>query len=365
MLSAVENTNCATPSLTRDVCPRYRHRDPGASMLRIPALAPLFVLALGTGCGPLCFSSVCGCKGGVTPDQPFDEELPVWEEEWDEAVAEAEGDEEAACAALCAEPGFLPGWFRNPKVDTCEAEEATTGGPDDSGAEDSAAEGLRVLHCTGTAGYVTMCMGRPPLRGSRTRRARSFGGCLARAAEDEAGAVLAFAELAQSLRTHGAPAALVAGAWRASREEAGHAAAQGRLARRAGARPVSPKVRPASMDLLTLAVHNARHGAVGETWAALLAAHQATAAPDPERRAVYARIARDELSHARLAWAIDAWAGARLGPQGAALLRLERQEAGRRVGLPATERRHAVALGLPDVARTAALAKVLQTALWA
>jgi hypothetical protein len=57
-----------------------------------------------------------------------------------------------------------------------------------------------------------------------------------------------------------------------------------------------------------VAVENAVEGCVRETWGAVLASWQSRTAADPEIRAAFASIARDEMRHAALAWSIHRWA---------------------------------------------------------
>jgi len=138
---------------------------------------------------------------------------------------------------------------------------------------------------------------------------------LARAAHDEAASVHAFAALAQELAALGAPAQLLARILSAARDELRHARAVSRLVADRGGRCRPPQRRPlAPRDARELALENAVEGCVRETWAALLAAHQAEHAADPELRAVMRGIAADEARHAELAWAIDAWLHTQLGP---------------------------------------------------
>lgn len=165
--------------------------------------------------------------------------------------------------------------------------------------------------------YETSCKGgrRPPGLASEGRSggddpiARWF----AEVAHLEAASVPAFERLAAELREHHAPAELIAAALRAAVDEARHADRLGAIATRLGGRPSPVELAPPHpRSLVALALENAVEGCVGETWAALLAAHQARAAEDPEIRACMAEVAADEAAHADLAWAIDAWIAPRL-----------------------------------------------------
>jgi rubrerythrin len=73
-------------------------------------------------------------------------------------------------------------------------------------------------------------------------------------------------------------------------------------------------------DLEAVLLENAREGCIHETYAALIAAHQARYAEDPEVREVFTTIAAEEQRHAELAWDLHAWASER-DPRMAARLR--------------------------------------------
>lgn len=138
---------------------------------------------------------------------------------------------------------------------------------------------------------------------------------LARSASLESAAVLAFTELSDELRRMGAPLRLREGCLLAAEEEVLHARLMSELARDAGSTPVAPVVRPGpSRSVLQLAVENAIEGCVRETFGALEALWQSRTASDPAVRAVMTHIAEDEARHAQLAFALDAWLGARLTP---------------------------------------------------
>ncbi|MBX3229967.1 MAG: ferritin-like domain-containing protein [Labilithrix sp.] len=142
---------------------------------------------------------------------------------------------------------------------------------------------------------------------------------VAEIAHMEAAAVVAFAELRDELRRHGAPGALVARVERARRDEVVHAAIMTARAEALGARPraVAPPVAPPVGErrtLFELALDNATEGCVHETYGALVAAHQARHAADPALRRAFARIARDEAAHAALALDLADWLATRLDP---------------------------------------------------
>lgn len=128
---------------------------------------------------------------------------------------------------------------------------------------------------------------------------------LERAMRHEAQAAIAFDELADELAMHGAHAELVAEARASAGDERRHAAIFARLLRRAapsGARADAPR-----RSLVELLVENANEGCANETYAAVVATHQASHAPDARLRSALGRIARDEQRHADLSFRIHAW----------------------------------------------------------
>ena len=193
---------------------------------------------------------------------------------------------------------------------------------------------------------------------------------LARAAHDEAASVHAFAALARELAALGAPAQLLTRILSAARDELRHARAVSRLVADRGGRCRPPQRRPlAPRDARELALENAVEGCVRETWAALLAAHQAEHAADPQLRAVMRGIAADEARHAELAWAIDAWLHTQLGPDAHAEIAATRAAAAAAVitGVTASSPDPALVhtAGVPARARAVRLVSGLADALWA
>jgi hypothetical protein len=163
-------------------------------------------------------------------------------------------------------------------------------------------------------GDPNCAIGRRPegLRGG-ARAPRSVGQVFANAARLEAASIPAFAQLARELDAHAAPRSLVRAAWASRRDEIRHAMVTARLARRFGAAARAPAVarRPAR-SLVEMAVDNAAEGCVRETFGALVAMLQARTSREPIVRRAMRRIAQDEIRHATLSWAIDAWARGRL-----------------------------------------------------
>jgi hypothetical protein len=195
----------------------------------------------------------------------------------------------------------------------------------------------------------------------------AVGRWLAATARLEGASVPAFAQLARELRAHGAPEALVRRARRARADEVRHFRIMRALARRHGADAAWPSVRlPAVRPLAEIAEENAAEGCVRETFGAMVALWQAQHAGDRRIRTASARIAEDELSHAQLAWDVDAWARARLG-DGAALDHARREAARDLIaGLAASPVAPdlVATAGLPDAVTGAALARTLAPALW-
>ncbi|MBS2014803.1 MAG: ferritin-like domain-containing protein [Deltaproteobacteria bacterium] len=141
----------------------------------------------------------------------------------------------------------------------------------------------------------------------------TVAGWLAHATDLERVSIDAFQILGRELAHHAAPAELVASAARAEADEVRHARALGALARREGVEPRAIStphgpVRP----LIAIAIENAIEGCVRETYGALVAAHQAEHAKRRDVRRAMTTIARDEASHAELAWNVHAWLMTRL-----------------------------------------------------
>jgi rubrerythrin len=124
-----------------------------------------------------------------------------------------------------------------------------------------------------------------------------------------------------------------------------------RLARRHGAVrgrvTVTPPRRARSLE--AFAIENAVEGCVRESFGALVAAHQASRAPDPELARAMRRIAEDETRHAALAWSIARWVHPRLSASERARVRRATQGAlaALRCEVESTSRELASALGLP------------------
>jgi hypothetical protein len=189
------------------------------------------------------------------------------------------------------------------------------------------------------------------------------GAWLARAAWLEAASIHAFIRLARELEQHAAPPALVRWALLAAGEEVEHTRAMSRLAARYGGRAPIPEVAPpVARSLEALAIENAAEGCVRETWGAAIAEWQSRTARDPEVRAVFATIARDEARHAALAWAIDRWARTQLDEDACARVDAAQQAAARELASSADL--VSPALGLPDETEVRGLYARAVDSLW-
>jgi hypothetical protein len=147
----------------------------------------------------------------------------------------------------------------------------------------------------------------------------------------EHASVPAFSRLSITLMALGAPSRFVDGAHRAAREEVEHARMAFSMASAYAGHPVAPGPLAALADaaattatsLSTLAAESVIDGCLLEGFAAATIAAGQTRAGDPAVRTVLAQMARDEASHAQLAWEIVAWCIEEEGPGlGSALMAL-------------------------------------------
>jgi hypothetical protein len=305
---------------------------------RLLLLAPVTTAASG------CWSSTYGCEGS-SEERTF----RIAE------ISTADGgapSSNASCEELCrlAVPA--------PDVGTCEL--VTSAG----------AQAPDQVKCE----VLFICEGRRP-EGLRSDGAVAGGGSVlgalfAKMAHLEAASVPAFERLAEELAAHGAPERLVRAARRSAREEVRHARAMEALARRHGAPMPEVVVAPCEpRSLEALAIENAVEGCVRETFGALLAGWQARSARDEAVREALSTIAPDELRHAELSWAIDAWALARLSPEERARVEAARQEAWRALEREAEEstlgEELAMQAGLPSPEQARRLVRELARSLQA
>ena len=135
----------------------------------------------------------------------------------------------------------------------------------------------------------------------------------ARDAALEHASVASFARFALDLLTVGAPADLVRGAQQAMRDEIDHAERCYALAARYGGAPIGPgelPIKDVSLGggLLEVARRALVEGCVGETIAALTAQRAREHTRDEQAVRTLEVIARDEATHAELAFRFVAWA---------------------------------------------------------
>lgn len=277
------------------------------------------------------------------------------------------GDEEPYTYAVPRLPPANPGGAAAPAFDPktvtdAECELLCEGGFDT--CEAAMIEGtIPAVLCTE---YPQCDAGRRPAGLDVTAAATSHDAAatwLANAAHLEAASVLAFETLARELADLGAPRRLVARARRAAVEEERHARIVGGLARRRGAVPPAVRVARASRrSIVRIAIENAVEGCVRETFAALVACHQAASARARDVRRSMKAIARDETSHAALAWDVHAWILGALTPDERRRVERARKREARRLaatwgsppaardalGLPASDRGRALAAALAD-----------------
>ena len=132
-----------------------------------------------------------------------------------------------------------------------------------------------------------------------------LGRYFARAYHAEASAVEAFLELRKELSFHNAPTELIDRCFLAAKEEIVHAQMMAKLAEiHQGELPELSFGTFEPRALLDLALDNAVEGCIFETFSALKMLQQAQRATDPVIAQTLKSIARDEVNHAELSWAI-------------------------------------------------------------
>ena len=263
-------------------------------------------LLLGVG-----FNVGCASNGCPAPDTTHTVALSQTDAGWadggiDDLIARCQASS-SDCTPLCAHFAYSPSSIKSCQLVTGDAGLA-----------------VRIVE-------TTFCGGRCPegLAAPASGVARDpLGAWLAASAHLEAASIDAFEILAGELGAHRAPPALIRAARAATADERRHAEAIGRLAVGRGAAPPAVHVnRGPIRDIEAVARENAVEGCVRETYAALLACRQARDATDPAIRAAMAGIARDEIRHAALAWAVDGWSQALLAPAARRRVREARREA--------------------------------------
>ena len=206
--------------------------------------------------------------------------------------------------------------------------ESDTGNAGDTGdTEDTATTNIYgTVDCAGTA--IPMCMGRRPMGHIEHQTSnQDLGNHFANCAYLEAASVDAFIELAEQLRTWGAPADLIQRCLIAAEEERNHTQLMDGLAKMYGGhRPVPSAELQSNTSLFEVALHNAVEGCIHEAWAACVAMHQAIHA-DVSIKRIYTHIAKDEIEHAQLSWDLHEWFHSQLSENERHLLRLAQLKA--------------------------------------
>ncbi len=271
------------------------------TLARLLLLAPALPLA---GCGPVSSCDPAGGGSGGQTDQRAS--VPERFQFPDGRTVTADTTCEQLCNALTSH---------------------SPGEPCSVSARDSANVPTEV-----TCRVLFLCEGRRPegllSDGTVEGRLSTLGAFFARVFHLEAASVPAFERLAEELEAHGAPERLVRAARIAAEDEVRHARAMELLARRHGAPLPEVRVEPfRPRSLEALALENAIEGCVRETYGAMLSGWQARTAGDAEVRHVMGPIAEEELRHAELSWALDAWAARRLDAEARARIREARREA--------------------------------------
>ncbi|MAA78179.1 MAG: hypothetical protein CL916_02885, partial [Deltaproteobacteria bacterium] len=146
--------------------------------------------------------------------------------------------------------------------------------------------------------------GRAPLSSSANLQiVTSLASHFARQAQEEAISIFSFAELHQILCVYNAPKNLQERCIRSLKEEQAHTRMAITLCERyGGSSPDMHVPSPKTVSLFDAALHNAIVGCIQETWAAVLEEYQAQHTQIHQH--IQRRIAKDEASHAQLAWDI-------------------------------------------------------------
>ena len=162
------------------------------------------------------------------------------------------------------------------------------------------------VDCTGTA--MPFCMGRRPMGHIEHQSSnQDLGNHFANCAYLEAASIDAFIELAEQLRSWGAPEELIQRCLVAAEEERNHTMLMDILAKKYDGHRPEPSAEPQSnTTLFEVALHNAVEGCVQRAWAACVATHQSVHA-DESLQSIFAQIANDEIKHAQLSWDLHKW----------------------------------------------------------
>jgi len=316
------------------------------------AIPSLFALLV-PGC---CFDSTCGCEPSQyeqhSQQTAFCRDLSAFLDE--NGLLRPE-----ACEELCQVNGSVISC----EIDADAGTASSCAGAVTTTAVTVSCVSLETAYCEGRrdAGRTRLALGTGPT---------PLAAWLARAAHTEAASVLAFCRLRRELAAHGAPRRICKSVLTAAADEVQHARSMARLAAIHGGRTrhigyeASRRIR----CLVDVACENAVEGCVNETFAALMAVHQASSAAHEPLRKALQPIARDEVRHAQLAWEIHAWALSKL--TASARRRVERamaDAAARLLSSSAIAEEDAATrrdLGLPAAERRRSLASALDEALW-
>jgi hypothetical protein len=240
----------------------------------------------------------------------------------DDSVPDVSSPPDSGCIALaqpgscsptpysCMPPGMVPGYNRAAACNQpC--------GANNFGCEVTLVDASESVTIECLCGGGRFPEGLALLRRGRDAERDPLGAVLARNAALEGAAVRAFEQLARELAAHHAPRELVARARKAARQEVTHARLLRRAAEARGCAAPAARERAAPAaprSLRDIARENAVEGCGREALGAALLALQSRRCPDRELRAVLARIARDEMSHAQLSWDLHLWLLSRLDP---------------------------------------------------
>lgn len=191
---------------------------------------------------------------------------------------------------------------------------------------------------------------------------------LAQMAHLEAASVVAFDRLTRELEAYAAPERLRAASRDAARDEKRHARTTRRLAERLGGRVPRVRVEPRGVrPLLDVAVENAVEGCVRETFGAAVAMIQARRVADARLRRAMKGIARDEVRHAELSWAVARWIDRQLDAGGRRRVQEARTQAVEVLAREVAQEPDAtltVRLGIPSASQARAVLGELQASLW-
>jgi hypothetical protein len=222
-----------------------------------------------------------------------------------ETIRQSSDDDAMRCEQACTDiDELMDNYGADRMVVSCTAADSSG---DTANPWDPMNESVEIT-CTIEEHVVPFCTGRRPH--GHVELGAGDGSTLAWLrlhAHLERASIAAFDELGRWLAERGAPAGLVQRCREAAADEAIHAGLFDGLVRRAGAEPAAVVQGAAAVDAVRdVALHNARGGCVGEAFAAVVAAFQGRRVGDPELRAVFSRVAADELRHGQLAWDLHA-----------------------------------------------------------